>query len=91
MKKLLSIAILISILVPAASAITVEEITTPKPPAARLGTGHTPEKAFKITESTKKKRDKNKRRKLQIRHGISSRRFDLCGFEPEKNSKRGRR
>ena len=60
MKKLLSIAILISILAPAASAITVEEITTPKPPAARLGTGHTPEKAFKITESTKKKEIKTK-------------------------------
>lgn len=54
MKKLLSAIILISFFTQPASAITIEEMTTPKPPAARLGTGHTPEKAFKIIESNKK-------------------------------------
>ncbi len=37
-----------------AFAITVDELTSPMPPAYRLGVGSTPEKAYKVSDSEKK-------------------------------------
>lgn len=52
MKKLITTLLLIIGTCPA-FAITVDEMTGPKEPASRLGTGHVPENVFKITESKK--------------------------------------
>ena len=53
-KKLFSLLILLGCFAQTAFSITIDEMTTPKPPAERLGTGHTPEKAYKVVESSKK-------------------------------------
>lgn len=53
-KKLFSLLILLGCFAQTAFSITIDEMTIPKPPAERLGTGHTPEKAYKVVESSKK-------------------------------------